>query len=49
MRTLAKIVGAIVVCLVLVLVVLRIAGFKPYKAIHPGPGNYPGCGLVERL
>ena len=44
MRTLAKIVGAIVVCLVLVLVVLRITGFNPIGNI-PGPGNYPGLWL----
>jgi len=44
MRTLAKIVGAIVVCLVLLLVVLRITGFSPIGNI-PGPGNYPGLWL----
>src|SRR3974377_1983850 len=44
MRTLAKIVGAIVVCLVLVLVGLRITGFNPIGNI-PGPGNYPGLWL----
>ena len=41
MRTLAQIIGAIVVCLVLVLVVLRITGFNPIGNT-PGPGNYPG-------
>lgn len=44
MRTFAKIVGAIVVCLVLVLVVLRITGFNPIGNT-PGPGNYPGLWL----
>jgi hypothetical protein len=44
MRTLAKIVGAILVCLVLVLVVLRITGFNPIGNT-PGPGNYPGLWL----
>ena len=44
MRTLAKIVGAIVVCLVLVLVALRITGFNPIGNT-PGPGNYPGLWL----
>ena len=44
MRTLAKIVGAIVVCLVLALVVLRITGFNPIGDT-PGRGNYPGLWL----
>jgi len=44
MRTLAKIVGAIVVCLILALVVLRITGFNPIGNT-PGPGNYPGLWL----
>lgn len=44
MRTLAKIVGAILVCLVLVLVVLRITGLNPIGDT-PGPGNYPGLWL----
>jgi len=44
MRTLAKIVGSIVVCLVLALVVLRITGFNPIGNM-PGPGNYPGLWL----
>jgi hypothetical protein len=44
MRTLAKIAGAIVVCLVLLLVVLRITGFSPIGNT-PGPGNYPGLWL----
>jgi hypothetical protein len=44
MRTLAKIVGGIVVCLVLALVVLRITGFNPIGNT-PGPGNYPGLWL----
>jgi hypothetical protein len=44
MRTLAKIVGAIVACLVLAVVVLRITGFNPIGNT-PGPGNYPGFWL----
>jgi hypothetical protein len=44
MTTLAKIVGAILVCLVLVLVVLRITGFNPTGDV-PGRGNYPGLWL----
>ncbi len=44
MRMLAKIVGAVLVCLVLALVVLRITGFSPIGDI-PGPGNYPGLWL----
>jgi len=44
MRTSAKIVGAILVCLVLVLVVLRFTGFNPIGNT-PGPGNYPGLWL----
>ena len=44
MKTSAKIIGAILVCLVLALVVLRITGFSPIGNI-PGPGNYPGLWL----
>lgn len=44
MKTLAKIAGAIVVCLALVLVVLRITGFNPIGDT-PGAGNYPGLWL----
>ena len=44
MKTLAKIVGAIVVCLVLALVVVRITGFNPIGD-KPGAGNYPGLWL----
>jgi hypothetical protein len=44
MRTLARIAGAILICLVLVLVVLRIAGFNPIGDV-PGKGNYPGLWL----
>jgi hypothetical protein len=44
MKTLAKIVGAILVCLVLAVVVLRITGFNPIGDT-PGPGNYPGLWL----
>jgi len=44
MKTLAKIVGAILVCLVLALVVLRITGLNP-TGDTPGAGNYPGLWL----
>jgi hypothetical protein len=44
MKTLAKIVGAILVCLVLALVVLRITGLNP-MGDTPGAGNYPGLWL----
>lgn len=44
MKSLAKIVGAILACLVLALVVLRITGFNPIGDT-PGPGNYPGLWL----
>lgn len=44
MRTFAKIVGVIVVCLVVALGVLRATGFDPIGN-KPGPGNYPGLWL----
>jgi hypothetical protein len=44
MKTLAKILGGILVCLVVVVVVLRFTGFNPIGDI-PGPGNYPGLWL----
>jgi hypothetical protein len=44
MKTVAKIVGAILVCLALALVVLRITGLNPIGNT-PGPGNYPGLWL----
>jgi hypothetical protein len=44
MKTAAKIAGAILVCLALLLVVLRITGFNPIGDT-PGPGNYPGLWL----
>lgn len=44
MKTLARVVGAILLCLVLVLAVLRITGFNPIGDT-PGPGNYPGLWL----
>jgi hypothetical protein len=44
MRTFARILGAMLLCLVLVLVVLRVTGFNPIGNI-PGPGNYPGFWL----
>ena len=48
MGTLAKIVGAVVVSLILVLVVLRITGVNPIGNI-PGPGNYPGLWLSGKV
>jgi len=44
MKTLAKIVGAVLVCLVLVLIALRVTGFNP-TGDTPGRGNYPGLWL----
>jgi len=44
MKTLAKIVGAIALCLAAGLIVVRITGFNPIGNI-PGPGNYPGLWL----
>jgi hypothetical protein len=48
MKTLAKIVGAILFCLVVVLVVLRITGMNPIGD-KPGPGNYPGLWLSGKV
>jgi hypothetical protein len=48
MKTFAKIIGAVLVCLVLALVVLRITGFSPIGDI-PGPGNYPGLWLSGKI
>jgi hypothetical protein len=48
MRTLARVVGAILVCLVFVLVVLRITGLNPIGDT-PGPGNYPGLWLSGKV
>lgn len=44
MKILGKIAAAIVVCLALLLIVLRITGFNPIGD-KPGPGNYPGLWL----
>lgn len=44
MKTLAKTVGVLVVCLVLALVLVRATGFGPIGNT-PGPGNYPGLWL----
>jgi hypothetical protein len=44
MKMAAKIVGAILLCIALLLVVLRVTGFNPIGNI-PGPGNYPGLWL----
>jgi hypothetical protein len=48
MKVVAKIVGAILGCLALVLVVLRITGFNPIGNT-PGPGNYPGLWLSGKV
>ena len=48
MKTVAKIVGAILVCLALLLVVLRITGLNPIGNT-PGPGNYPGLWLSGKV
>jgi hypothetical protein len=48
MKTAAKIAGAILVCLVLVLVVLRISGLNPIGDT-PGPRNYPGLWLSGQV
>ncbi len=48
MKTVATIVGTILVCLVLVLVVLRITGVNPIGDT-PGPGNYPGLWLSGKV
>jgi hypothetical protein len=44
MKTLAKIAGSILICLVLLLVMLRITGLNPIGDT-PGPGNFPGLWL----
>jgi hypothetical protein len=44
MKTSVKIVGAVLICLVLALVVLRITGLNPIGD-RPGAGNYPGLWL----
>lgn len=48
MKTLAKIVGGLAICLVLALVVLRFTGFDPIGDT-PGPGNYPGLWLKGQV
>jgi hypothetical protein len=48
MKTVAKIAAAILVCLALVLVVLRITGLNPIGNT-PGPGNYPGLWLTGQV
>lgn len=48
MKTVGKIVGAILVCLVALLIVLRITGFNPIGD-KPGPGNYPGLWLSGKV
>ena len=48
MKTAAKIAGAILVCLILVLIVLRITGLNPIGDT-PGPSNYPGLWLSGQV
>jgi hypothetical protein len=48
MKTAAKIVAAVVICLILALVVLRITGLNP-RGDRPGPGNYPGLWLSGQV
>jgi hypothetical protein len=48
MKTAARIMVTILICLALVLVVLRITGFNPIGNI-PGPGNYPGLWLSGQV
>lgn len=44
MKTLLRIAGIVVICLVLLLVVLRVTGLNPHGDT-PGPGSYPGLWL----
>jgi hypothetical protein len=48
MKTAAKIAGAVIVFLVLVLVILRITGLNPIGDT-PGRGNYPGLWLSGKV
>ena len=48
MKTVGKIVTAILVCLAFLLIVLRISGFNPIGNT-PGPGNYAGLWLSGQL
>jgi hypothetical protein len=48
MKTAAKIVAVIVICLALALVVLRITGLNPIGDV-PGPRNYPGLWLSGQV
>jgi hypothetical protein len=48
MKTLFKVVGAIVICMVLLLATLRATGLNPHGDT-PGPGSYPGLWLSGRL
>jgi|SRR5579872_6864951 len=48
MKTAAKIVVVIVICLAVVLVVLRITGLNPIGDV-PGPRNYPGLWLSGQV
>ncbi len=48
MKTLLNILGAIVICMVLLLVTLRFTGLNPHGDT-PGPGSYPGLWLSGNL
>ena len=48
MKTLSNILGAIVICMVLLLVTLRFTGLNPHGDT-PGPGSYPGLWLSGNL
>src|SRR6202165_1944316 len=48
MKTLLNILGAIVICMVLLLVTLRFTGRNPHGDT-PGPGSYPGLWLSGKL
>jgi hypothetical protein len=48
MKTLFRMFGIVVICLVLLLVVLRVTGLNPHGDT-PGPGSYPGLWLNGTL
>ena len=48
MKAVARIAGAILVCLALALVIFRVTGLNPIGDI-PGPGNYPGLWLSGKV
>ena len=48
MKAVARIAGAILVCLALALVIFRVTGLNPIGD-KPGPGNYPGLWLSGKV